>query len=515
MKLLKITTFLLLVLCKSLTAQTVDVTWGKEQKAEKSQYVSDLIYSDETGYVYMVSSGFGLFEKSKIEIVKHDLEHQKIYRKVIKLERNGKDYSFSGIRKLKDHMVLFASLIDKKADKNYFYAAKIDLEGNQGDFELIDEINTLKNKGASFSVEASGVDGKFLLVRLNPYDKKGSEKFTYKVFDQNFKLIWEKDIDLEYKDKEFEVKDYEIDGAGNVFLLGRISAKVKREELYTYKIYSYSVKSDKLNEIPLDFKRIYAVHELNMFIQGNFLQITGFYAKDKKSGMNGVLMYKVNCATLEIENEKNIPFNKQDIAKLQSKREQKKNKGISPTYEIRHIFVKDDGTYTILAEQYYVRVVTTTDNRGFTRTTYYYYYNNILAINVTGAGEISWFTILPKVQVSTNDGGVYSSFIATNRAGNIYLLYNSNPKNTSPKKKNPDKVYPSNMNKAQKAVAVLATINDKGELSQEELFKSRSKDKKSKAILRPKFFADLKTGETLLLAVYGKSYKFGMLNIKP
>lgn len=160
-------------------------------------------------------------------------------------------------------------------------------------------------------------------------------------------------------------------------------------------------------------------------------------------------------------------------------------------------------------------MVTTTDSRGFTRTTYYYYYNNILAINVTGAGEISWFTILPKVQVSTNDGGKYSSFIATNRAGNIYLLYNSNPKNTSPKKKNPDKVYTSNMNKAQKAVAVLATINDKGELSQEELFSSRGKDKKSKAILRPKFHADLKTGETLLLAVYGKSYKFGMLNIKP
>lgn len=102
-------------------------------------------------------------------------------------------------------------------------------------------------------------------------------------------------------------------------------------------------------------------------------------------------------------------------------------------YYIDHLITKPDGSSLMLAEQYYVRVVThtySTPNGGTqTTTTYYYYYNDIIALNFDKSGDLLWKKVIHKKQVSTNDGGYYSSYFVVQDGNDVNIIYNDNEVN--------------------------------------------------------------------------------------
>jgi hypothetical protein len=127
-------------------------------------------------------------------------------------------------------------------------------------------------------------------------------------------------------------------------------------------------------------------------------------------------------------------------------------------------------------------------------------------------GEFDWLKRINKSQISTNDGGPYSSYARFVDNGKICFIFNDNVRNYDETgkfigKSNGD-VYAANYGKKKNVVAIVELDMDEGELTRKTFFDRQE----ISAIAVPKqFYIDYNTKEMLIYAVYGKKEKFGIL----
>lgn len=100
------------------------------------------------------------------------------------------------------------------------------------------------------------------------------------------------------------------------------------------------------------------------------------------------------------------------------------------SYKLRQIQSLSDGSQVGFMEQYYERKYSNYDTRtGITTVVYYYYYMDIVAFKLDKHGAFLWGKRIPKNQVSMNDNGPFSSFIACNNDQQAYVIFNDNKRN--------------------------------------------------------------------------------------
>lgn len=110
--------------------------------------------------------------------------------------------------------------------------------------------------------------------------------------------------------------------------------------------------------------------------------------------------------------------------------------------KMRNIFIKSDGGLELVAEKYYQNIrtinsinpvlnstfITGPDNA---RTVTEYYYDEIYLFNFKNEGSLTWSQTILKEQLSTDDGGIFSSFATLQYPiGNAYIFNDLSSKNT-------------------------------------------------------------------------------------
>lgn len=491
-------------------AQNLEVLWGNETKPDKSTRVGGVLGTDENGYYISKYVGGGFFSKGKTVIDRHNMNHEVEFSNEIKTEINGKAAYIEATYMIDDKVYVFQSQKDKKIDVNKLYITIIDKSGKSTAPKLIDDIDLKKKKGSGdFSIQLAADKSKFLVFHAEGYAKKEKEAIAYKMYDLNFGLLWEKAIELPYDDKKFSLGNYNIDELGNVYLYGTLEVDKKTSKKI---VFAYYHKSDRLEEATIGFGKAMFISNLRFNYRDGALHFMGFYYDAKNSGIQGICYTKINARTLETEFEKNSPISKKDLLQFTSERQAKKGKGIRRSFFIDDILFTENGDFYLVGEEYYVEVITTPRANGGSTTTYLYYYNDIIAVKMTKDAEIIWTRKIPKLQVSTNDGGPYSSYIFAWDANNLYFMFNDNRKNTAPKTK-PQKrgTYYANTRQVGKLVVNLTTLSSNGEINSEMFFKSKEN---GKTVLKPKYYQRFSPSKILIYAERGKTYKFGFLNIK-
>lgn len=506
----KLIAVILLLIGNLSYAQNLEITWGKEEKNQKTNTsVGSVLGSDNNGYFFTRTVYGGLFSgATKTSVVRNNMEHEQENAFELPTKINGKDAIRQGLYKIGNQTVLFLSQLDKKADVNKLYYLNLNTSGEIIEEKLVDEINYKgrKDKG-SFDIYYLEDQKQFLITHNEGYTKKGNEEVNYKLYTDKLNLIWDKAIELPYKDKVFSILGYQTDENSNVFLYGTLAIDKKTVKKV---LFAYYHKTQKLEEVEVKFKRAAKVSDLNFSYHHGALNFTGYYY-DAKGGIQGVCFTKINAENLETELEKLAPFSKKDLLLFTTERNAKKGKGIVQNFDIREIIVKENGDFFIVGESYQLVITTYTDPKtGATRTTYTYYYREIMVVSFTKDLEINWVSKVPKYQISTNDGGRYSSYVFAHDEENFYFLFNDNPKNVSTKTK-PEKKgkYPCATARIKKSVVNLSTLNlKKGEVESELFFKA-----KNKLAFIPKYQQTLKNNQTLVYAEKGKAYQFGILKI--
>jgi hypothetical protein len=116
--------------------------------------------------------------------------------------------------------------------------------------------------------------------------------------------------------------------------------------------------------------------------------------------------------------------------RLQKRMERKGETPQLSRYEVRDIYTLQDGSYIGSIEKYYVYTNTTYNNQtGQRMTTNYYYYNDIVAFCIAPNGQLRWEQRIPKIQVSINDYGPFSSYASFIDSTSLNFIFNDTETN--------------------------------------------------------------------------------------
>lgn len=513
-----------------LQAQDIELRWGAPIKVSRGTLPSYVLGKDETGFY--ITKGAG----TNFSLEKFDLNMVLLWTTDLDIYLTKKDKTvFENIILSKNKIIVFSSLYDGKTDTKKLFASYISKEG------VIDpklyEVNYFENlaskKSVTYDVTLSENETSILIFSNFREKNNEKEKFHYKVIDENFIEKSKAFIELPYKGINTSIIDYVIDNASNIHLV--YSVDLKREELnnkpnddkidFNYYIMSYYPATNIYKEYDMrvgDFK----ISGLSIIIdkESRFMYVPGFYSEKKLNVLTGTIISKIDLINKKVVYAKQKEFDPAFLAVVYNKPldeevadpnkpEKKKPKSTDQlyNYEIKDLFVNEKEEVVMVSEKYWVNVVTTTTTNAnggtTTRTTYYYYYNNVMVTKFDVNGERAWSSNIPKFQVTTNDGGYFSSIGVFEYKDVVYIFYNDNPENGTEfsfkqlRTKNP-----------QKSQLALISIDGEGNLKKRILMPAPEKGKG--IATRPKFSAQVDDHQVILLGFLSGEYKIGKLELK-
>ena len=524
---------ILLASSQSLYAQPrpkeVDITWGKKYKATKRTTLSDVVGYDATGIyaVKTISKGlYGLNSYIALEHYDNDMDQSKSVE--IELKHNKKSLELEYVLQFHGGLYLFTSYKDQKQKQNFLYVQRINKkslkpEGEPREIASINYEGERKSNSGSFDYSLSSDSSKMLIFYNLPHNKKEKERFGFHVFDKNMSQIWNKEISLPYDEELFDVERYKVDNAGNVHLLGMIyteKRKIKRkgEVNYKYQVLSYREKGSILTEYPIEIPDMYLTDMQIAVTPDQDIICAGFYSERGKKSIKGSYFVKVDGKTKAIK-QKNFKefgadFITQHMSERKAERTKKKiEKGKNVEmyeFDLDELVIREDGGVIMIGEQYYVHIMssTSTGPNGMvtTRTTTYYNYNDIIVININPLGEIEWAQKIPKLQVTKEDGGFFSSYTMAVVHDKLFFVFNDNPKNLFPKA---GKSYNFSPGRKESTV-VLVTLDMEGNQKKVPLFMTAD----AAVIIRPKVCEQISADELVVFGQRKKNQRFAKIKFK-
>ena len=506
----------------------VQVKWGKKQRLGKNTSLGNPV-AFEDGNLYMLKrKPRKLFSKTaKYEIARYN--DNMALEKILPLElKEGKKWkTLDQVVYMKEEMVLFSSFKNQKLKKNFLFFQTIDkktLKPNN-DLKKIAEIDYSDNSrynAGNYGFEMSRDSTKFMVYYNLPYNKKEKEKFGFHVYDQQMNTLWNKNITLPYTDKLFHVGDYELDNEGNVHIIGRIfKDRVKLERFgkpnYKFEILSYYDQGNSLEKYQIQTEDKFLTDMQIAISDEQNIICSGFYSDEGTYSVKGSFFFKIDRESKAIisknYSEFSIDFITQHMKPGKQKRIKKrakkgKNRELYE-YDLRDIIIKDDGGIVMIAEQFYIRVVTNTrtNSNGITATTtsYHYYYNDIIVVNISADGTFKWTEKIAKKQHTVNDDGHYSSYDVAVVGDKLHFIFNDHKKNME--YKGDGKRLRYYKGKKSKSLAVMVTLDANGKQSKKALFSVKDK----KMYLRPKFCKQLLANQVLVYGQKGRNHYLGKM----
>lgn len=511
-----------------LYAQDIDLKWGLPVKKSKA-IPYDVLGKDETG-LYILKGGVGDIFLEKFD---HDMNF--LWNKKIEIYLTKRDKTvYEGIALVNSKIIVFTSFYDGKADTKKLFATHISPAG------VIDtklyEVNSFDNlasrNAVTYDLQVSKKNNSILIFSNFKEKNIEKERFHYKVIDENFIQKSQSFIELTYAGINTYIVDYVIDNVGNIHMV--YSVNLKKEEAgnksnddkidFNYYILSYYPATKEYKEYDMRVGN-YVITGISIIIDedSRYMYVPGFYSDKNINALKGTIISKIDLINKKIVYSKEKEFEPSFLAVVYAKpldddddkktTDKKKTKGKEQlyNYDIIDLFVNDNEEVVLVSEQYYVRVVTTrhTNSNGVTTTTttYYYYYNNVLVTKFGSGGDRLWCSNIPKYQVTTNDGGFFSSIGVFEYKDVVYVIYNDNPQNGTGIA---SKQYRTKS--PQKSQLAMVSIGRNGELKKRVLMPAPAAGKGIGT--RPKFSEQVSDNEVILIGYQSANYKLGKIELK-
>ncbi len=506
-------------------AQSYSVEWS-ELEPRKGQLLYLLPKDSGDFYALRWSGGqvFGHYQ------VSHHKDLKLVGSSRIKLQVNASIANFEGARVIGEHFVVFLS--DRMDGKNNFYMQEYSEDLRPlGDAILLASFD-LDRRGARkgwFDVRQSGNEKFFGVVWELPGHKEERDVYGFKIFDTDLQLINDGEYPLPFDPDLSVIHSHHISNTGDYFLAlteyDEDERKVFIKNRLKYKaLHIYHIAEDGLLDYKLDLegKRVEAMAMTSD--DKNVFTITGIYGKMGEKGVTGVFHQRVDLTTGKKLDEgfKEFPkeFITQDWSERQLKRQQRREeRGLDEepqlyNYNMREATILEDGSVVGTMEQYYIQVRSYADTRsGQTTSTYYYYYNDIIAYRIDPEGNFSWLAKVPKYQVSTNDGGPFSSYESFIDDGKVYFIFNDDARNydESGKFLEGEDLYTASYGRKKNVVALASVDLETGDQKRKTFFERSEIN----ALAVPKLFdVNYSTGEMILYSIWGRKEKIGVLRFR-
>jgi hypothetical protein len=346
---------------------------------------------------------------------------------------------------------------------------------------------------------------KFMVDCLSRFDSMDSlqEKIILRVYDSNMALAWEKQFDIPYKSELFKIDRIIIDEEGNVHLMGINCQDDKRtvnngKPNFKYHVLSFIHNGSDVIDNIVDINGL-AIQDATIVIGNDgHLMLCGFYCYNSLSSIDGSFFAVIDFYSQKIvsinENKFSQDFIKEgmkDVESIDPKPKEMKGKESSmENYFLDRCVAFPDGSFLMMAEQYYQIEVLTSDPEipGLIKRTNYYSFDDVILIKINPVGETEWTKRVRKSQISKEGPSnlSYSWFYCN---GKICLIYNTMP------------YIGINHIKVE-------VIDDNGELTSENIMGGARLD------FHPRYSMRLSECNMLLYSTTGKKCRFGKLEFK-
>lgn len=520
-------------------AQDIELKWGLPVKNSKVANPTDVLGKDETGF-------YILKEHGDVYLEKFDKNMNFLWTKKLEIYLTKRiKTNYENIIITKNKIIVFSSYYDGKTDTKKLFATHISPDGViDSKLYEVNSFEKLSSKNSvSYDVTLSEKTNSILIFSNFRERNEEKELFHYKVIDENFIEKSRAFIELPYTGSNTSILDYIIDNAGNIHLV--YSVNLKREEVgnksnddkidFNYYIMSYYPATKEYKEYDMRVGN-YLITGISIIVDedSRFMYVPGFYSDKNINALKGTIISKIDLLNKKVVYAHEKEFDPAFLAVVYAKAsdddddkkkaaEEAKKKADDPdkkkakgkeqlyNYDIIDLFVNENEEVVMVSEQYYVHVVTytTTSSSGATttRTVYYYYYNNVLVTKFGANGERQWCSNIPKYQVTTNDGGYFSSIGVFTYKDVVYIIYNDNPLNgTAITTKQLRTKSP------QKSQLAMVSIDSNGGLKKRVLMPAPDSGKGIGT--RPKFSTQVSKSEVILIGYQSSDYKLGKIELK-
>lgn len=499
-------------------ADNVEVTWGNQHKEKSGSYITEVIgIDDEQIYVLRYrrpTGGLAMLQNAPSYLIEaYDKEGNFKSNRELPNRYDKMRMEFEFVIHFNNRLLLFNSSYDRTSKNNVLYMQEIDkrtLAAKGKPQQVALAKSRSRGNAGDFAYKLSFNRKKLVIVDFAAYQRKEQDEFGAQVFDKDMNLLWQKDMKVPYQDHLFDIEGYEVDNQGNFYLLavvyeGRAVKRRGGKANYQYSIWSYTDNGNGVKEYKMGLDESFITDMTFKVSNSGEIVCAGFYSPKSTFRISGTFYQKINPQSNDIEVQTTKPFDTQFLAEFMSDKKASKGKGLY-RFDLDNMILRTDGGAILMAEQFYIDERTTTSRVGYTRDTrtdYYYYYNDIIVVNMAPTGEIEWATKVPKYQVTTNDGGHFSSYSYMIKGSSIHLIYNDNPKNLFPTNAG-NRTHSFN---GKKSVVTLATLTADGHLKRSLLFSNRDE----RIITRPKACEQMSIDQMVICGEWGRRAKVGIL----
>ncbi|MCC6702530.1 MAG: hypothetical protein IT221_13455 [Fluviicola sp.] len=410
------------------------IDWGPEM-TDHSSLVS-ILPNDGLNFFAFRNTYSGITTTSKITKYAggEELLKEKINQRVGNNVANLEDIIYFGGS-------LIAFMSDKQDGSNNLYMIRYDEDlFPVGESVLIASyplLGTFKKKG-EFQIIVSE-NKQFLCAEYTiPAQRDEYEFYGFNVLDSSLNTIIRTEYEMPYISKLASVDTRYLSDKGEYFLGVSVFTDnnfgVWRDYSSLLKTVVVQVEQSGIHEFELllDSKKVY---DFELSVIDETLLVTGTYGEPFSSGARGVFYQNVDLVQNKIirESIQEFPADLLNDEKEQNQYKEMDRKDYVSTqrfddelmnYAFRGIHPMADGSITIVAEQFYIFQLSSSDGRGLTQSVNHYYYNDLLIYRIDSLGNVSWIIRVPKEQYSTNDYGYYSSMKSFVADGKLHCFFN-------------------------------------------------------------------------------------------
>ena len=410
--------------------------WSPEYNARSAKF-DRILQSSEQGFFTYRPAAASIISGARDEYFayynRYDLSEQWLLKNP-RWEWNGRRVDFKESLMLGGVQYLFYESYDRQSDTRNLLVRTLDTLANLSAPKLIETLDSKRRSQGDFTIKASQDRTKFAVFTNPPYERFGSENFYVRVYSADLAEDWNADIELNVRDRNFNIIDFDLSNSGDVFILSAFdnspNVMLQSGKDLEYKLMRIGAgDNNQITEFDLGLRNV-AVHSLGIEcdLKDNQMAISGFYGKRNFYDMDGALYLSVDQSRGEVVSTNLNPFTQEFVAQFNRFRA-RRGKGIRRNFVFRQFLPRPDGGAYVIAEDYEVRVQTVQTSRGTTTTNYYYYYNDIIVLSIDAKGEVDWYAHVPKRQSSMNDGGYYLGYTFLVNESGLHFVFNDHRKN--------------------------------------------------------------------------------------
>ena len=415
-------------------SQSYAVEWGPEYRKEGG-LASSFYMAGMTGENYHLI----MQPRRDKTLLTFDSNHRLVKNQNMAFEKDGYDLDFNEFIETTAGSFALFSANQRRRDEWQLYVSPF-VDNRLGKLEKVYSHSFESPRFLTFNYQAFFIDNLEIspdsnrVSFVNTLDakvKRNQAQFAVAVFDQNMNLIWDKIQKVPYPDQDLRLEQTLIDNDGSVYVLAKLFEYAPTITFfgigdgipnYVYKV--FKVTKDGLDEINLKLANNLHMVDAGIFLPQNekdALLMGGFYtSNEKRSGLNGLFLARSNKETGAISSSIHV-LEEEFLEGLISKRDLRKDRGLNSSFRIDDLLFFNDGSFSFIAEEYYITTSQSTDSYGTLQTQTYYNTDQVVIPRFDKNGELLNIEKIEKTFRSSTKGATSYSLALAN--GKMFLMY--------------------------------------------------------------------------------------------